>query len=79
MQPYSVTLGCSDNVAGASWLVLPNYARRATSFRSSQIRKHRAFTLDTSIILNPAVGNAGAAREAQFHCAAQLLRASPNG
>ena len=31
------------------------------------------------IKLNPAVGNAGAAREAQFHCAAQLLRASPNG
>ena len=29
--------------------------------------------------LNPAVGNAGAAREAQFNCAAQLLRASPNG
>ena len=29
--------------------------------------------------LNPAVGNAGAAREAQFHCAAQLLRTSPNG
>ena len=31
-----------------------------------------------SLILNPAVGNAGAAREAQFHCAAQLLRAAPN-
>ena len=31
------------------------------------------------IILNPAVESAGAAREAQFHCAAQLLRASPNG
>ena len=31
------------------------------------------------VTLNPAVGNAGAAREAQFHCAAQLLRASPNG
>ena len=29
--------------------------------------------------LNPTVGNAGAAREAQFHCAAQLFRASPNG
>ena len=29
--------------------------------------------------LNSAVGNAGAARETQFHCAAQLLRASPNG
>ena len=55
MQPYSVTLGCSDNVAGASWLVLPNYARRATSFRSSQIRKHRAFTLDSSIVLKTAV------------------------
>ena len=32
-----------------------------------------------SLNLNPAVGSAGAAREAQFHCAAQLLRASPNG
>ena len=32
-----------------------------------------------AFILNPAVGNAGAAREAQFHCAAQLLRTSPNG
>ena len=30
-------------------------------------------------ILNTAVGNAGAAREAQFHCSVQLLRASPNG
>ncbi len=32
-----------------------------------------------SINLNPAVANAGAAREEQFHCGAQLLRASPNG
>ena len=30
------------------------------------------------IILNAAFGNAGAARVAQFHCAAQLLRTSPN-
>ena len=30
------------------------------------------------IILNPAVESAGAAREAQFHCAAQMLRTSPN-
>ena len=52
MQPYSVTLGCSANVADASWLLLPNYAPRATPFRSGQIRKHRAFTLDSSIIKN---------------------------
>ena len=31
-----------------------------------------------AITLNSAVGNAGAAREAQFHRAAQLLRTSPN-
>ena len=31
------------------------------------------------LILNPAVGNAGAARMAQFLCAAQLIRTSPNG
>ena len=31
------------------------------------------------LILNPAVKSAGAARKAQFHCAAQLLRTSPNG
>ena len=31
------------------------------------------------LTLNPAVGNAGAAREDQFHCAAQRLRAAPNG
>ena len=52
MQPYSVTLGCSANGAGASWLMLPNYAPRATPFRSGQIRKHRAFTLDSSILKN---------------------------
>ena len=34
---------------------------------------------DFPMMLNAAVGNAGAAREAQFHCAAQLLRTSPNG
>ena len=33
-------------------LQLPNYAPRATPARSGQIRKHRAFTLDSSIIKN---------------------------
>ena len=55
MQPDSVTLGCPANVAGASWLMLPKYARRATPFGSGQIRKHRAFTLDSSIVLKTAV------------------------
>jgi len=52
VQPYSITLGCSANVADASWLQLPNYAPRSTPFRSGQIRKHRAFTLDSSILKN---------------------------
>ena len=52
VQPYSIALGCSANIADASWLQLPNYAPRATPFRSGQIRKHHAFTLDSSIIKN---------------------------
>jgi len=52
VQPYSITLGCSANVADASWLQLPNYAPRSTPSRSGQIRKHRAFTLDSSILKN---------------------------
>lgn len=52
MQPYSLTLGCSANVADASWLMLPSYAPRSAPLRSGQIRKHHAFTLDSSIIKN---------------------------
>ena len=53
--PYSIQLGCSANGTGASGLQLPNYAPRATPFRSGQIRKHRAFTLDSSILKNTQV------------------------
>ena len=42
-------------------------------------RQDRFRQASETVNLNPAVGNAGAAREAQFHCAAQLLRTSPNG
>lgn len=55
MQPYSISLGCSSNVADASWLMLPNYAPRSTPGRSGQIRKHHAFTLDSSILKNTQV------------------------
>ena len=52
MQPYSVSLGCSANTSEAAWLMLPNYAPRSTPLRSGQIRKHHAFTLDSSLIKN---------------------------
>jgi hypothetical protein len=55
MQPYSIALGCSSNVADASWLMLPGYAPRSTPSRSGQIRKHHAFTLDSSVIKNTQV------------------------
>ena len=50
VQPYSIALGCSANPADASWLMLPDYAPRSTPSRSGQIRKHHAFTLDSSLI-----------------------------
>jgi hypothetical protein len=52
MQAFSLANGCSNNVADASWLMLPSYAPRSAPLRSGQIRKHHAFTLDSSIIKN---------------------------
>ncbi|MFN0106274.1 MAG: carboxypeptidase regulatory-like domain-containing protein [Bryobacteraceae bacterium] len=52
MQPFSVQRGCANDVNQAAWLMLPSYAPRAIPLRSGQIRKHRAFTLDSSIIKN---------------------------
>ena len=44
---------CGTVAAGTTpdfyWIQLPSYAPRATPFRSGQIRKHRAFTLDASL------------------------------
>lgn len=55
MQPFSLQRGCSADVNQAAWLMLPSYAPRAMPLRSGQIRKHRAFTLDSSIIKNTQV------------------------
>ena len=52
VQPYSIANGCSANPSDASWLQLPNYAPRSAPFRSGQIRKHHAATMDASIVKN---------------------------
>jgi len=52
MQPFSVQRGCANDVSQAAWLMLPSYAPRAIPTRSGQIRRHNAFTLDSSIIKN---------------------------
>jgi hypothetical protein len=52
MQPFSLANGCANDISQAAWLMLPSFAPRATPSRSGQIRKHRAFTLDSSLIKN---------------------------
>ena len=39
----------------------------------------RVTTVEVPVILNPAVGQAGAACDARIHCASKLLGSSPNG
>ena len=48
-QSFSVAAGCGTNHADYSWLLLPTYAPNVNSTRSPNIRKHRAFTMDSSI------------------------------
>ena len=52
----SLTYNNCGNAAGVTpaasdifWIHLPSYAPRATPFRSGQIRKHRAYSLDASL------------------------------
>jgi hypothetical protein len=42
-------VNCPAGSTDYYWLHLPSYAPRSTPFRSGQIRKHHAFTLDSSI------------------------------
>ncbi len=47
---YSLDKGCGTDFSNYAWLQVANFApSRYTSSRSGQIRKHHAFTLDTSI------------------------------
>jgi hypothetical protein len=52
MQPFSVSRGCGSDPGQAAWLMLPSYAPKGLPLRSGQIRRHHAFTLDSSIIKN---------------------------
>ena len=63
-----LAFACQDGKVVYVYVYLPVFQQAI-----GDVAAFRLFTL------NPAVGNAGTAREAQFHCAAQLLRASPNG
>ena len=63
-----LAFACQDGKGVYVYVYLPVFQQAI-----GDVAAFRLFTL------NPAVGNAGTAREAQFHCAAQLLRASPNG
>jgi hypothetical protein len=51
----SINLGCgtdfSNNWGNYAWLeTAPNYSQRFTPYRSGQIRKHHAFSLDASLL-----------------------------
>lgn len=52
MQSFSVARGCANDVSQAAWLMLPAYGPKALPTRSGQLRRHHAFTLDSSIIKN---------------------------
>jgi hypothetical protein len=49
-QPFSIQQGCGTDPSNYSWMLLPNYAPNVNPSRSGNIRKHRAFTMDTSLI-----------------------------
>jgi hypothetical protein len=51
-QAYSLAAGCGTDHANYSWMFLPNYAPNVNPSRSGQIRVHRAFTMDSSLIKN---------------------------
>ncbi len=46
---YSLDKGCGTDQANYSWLMLPDYAPRETSYRSPNIRKQALFNIDMSI------------------------------
>jgi len=48
-QPYSLALGCGTDQSQYVWLQTAGYAPRYTPFRSGQIRRHHAFTMDASV------------------------------
>ncbi len=45
----SIAKGCGTDMANYAWLWTAGYAPRNTPYRSGQIRKHHAFTMDASI------------------------------
>src|SRR6202022_3940089 len=49
-QAYSVAPGCGTDPANYVWMETASYAPRYTPFRSGQIRKHHAYTMDVSLI-----------------------------
>jgi len=47
-QQFSIDQGCGTDFSNYAWLWMPGYAPRVTPFRSGQIRRHHAFTMDAS-------------------------------
>ncbi len=47
--PYSVQRGCGADFSNYAWLQTASYAPQMVPFRSGQIRRHHAFTLDASL------------------------------
>ena len=48
-QPYSLQRGCGADVSSYAWLQTASYAPQEVPFRSGQIRRHHAFTMDASV------------------------------
>jgi hypothetical protein len=49
-------VNCPSGSTDYAWLRLPGYAPRSTPSRSGQIRKHHAFTLDSSLLKTTNIG-----------------------
>jgi hypothetical protein len=50
MQQFSIDAGCGTDPSTYSWLLPAGYSPRYTPYRSGQIRRHHAFTMDASLL-----------------------------
>jgi len=48
-QSFSLAAGCGTDHSNYAWLLLPTYAPNVNTSRSPNIRKHGAFTMDSSL------------------------------
>ena len=55
-QSFSIAAGCGTDHANYAWLLLPSYAPNVNSSRSPNIRKHHAFTMDSSLSKMTTIG-----------------------